>query len=148
MYFRFELIHQSRKSRARVGRIHTPHGIIDTPNFVGVGTNATMKAVDTIIANDLDLQLMFCNTYHLMLQPGTDVVKQAGGLHRFMHRTKPLITDSGGFQVFSLAYTSVKDELKSKGKKSINNAVLKISEDGVLFRSYRNGSDRKPPINY
>lgn len=139
MYFRFELIHQSRKSRARVGRIHTPHGIIDTPHFVGVGTNATMKVIDTAISSDLDLQLMFCNTYHLMLQPGTEVIKKAGGIHKFMNRTKPVITDSGGFQVFSLAYTSVKDELKSKGKKSINNAVLKISEDGVLFRSYRNG---------
>jgi queuine tRNA-ribosyltransferase len=139
MYFRFELIHQSHRSRARVGRIHTPHGIIDTPNFVGVGTNATMKAIDTAILDTADLQLMFCNTYHLMLQPGTQVIKEAGGLHRFMNRTKPIITDSGGFQVFSLAYGTVKDELKSKGKKTSTNAVLKISEDGVLFRSYRNG---------
>jgi queuine tRNA-ribosyltransferase len=139
MHFRFELIHQSRRSRARVGRIHTPHGIIDTPNFVGVGTNATMKTIDTAIVDAADLQLMFCNTYHLMLQPGTQVIKEAGGLHRFMNRTKPLITDSGGFQVFSLAYGTVKDELKSKGKKTATNAVLKISEEGVLFRSYRNG---------
>lgn len=139
MYFRFELIHQSRISRARVGRIHTPHGIIDTPNFVGVGTNATMKSVDTALVDNIDLQLMFCNTYHLILQPGTDVIKQAGGLHNFINRNKPIITDSGGFQVFSLAYGTVKDELKSRGKKTINNAVLKISEEGVLFRSYRNG---------
>ncbi len=69
--FRFELIHKSKKSRARVGRIHTPHGIIDTPNFVAVGTNATLKALDNSVVNDIGLQLMFCNTYHLMVQPGT-----------------------------------------------------------------------------
>ncbi len=137
--FKFEIVHQSKKSRARVGRIHTPHGIIDTPNFVAVGTNATLKALDTKTVDELGLQLMFCNTYHLMLQPGADVVAQAGGLHRFMNRSMPLITDSGGFQVFSLMYGTVKDELKSKGTKKGDNAVLKISEDGVLFRSYRDG---------
>ncbi len=137
--FKFELIHQSSKSRARVGRIHTPHGIIDTPNFVAVGTNGSLKALDSKMAEDIGLQLMFCNTYHLMLQPGTDVVKKAGGLHTFINRNKPIITDSGGFQVFSLAYGGVKDELKSKGKKKTDNGVLKISEEGVLFRSYRNG---------
>ena len=118
--FKFELIHQSKKSRARVGRIHTPHGIIDTPNFVGVGTNATLKAVDTVAANNIGLQLMFCNTYHLMLQPGTQTVKQAGGLHQFMNRNMPLITDSGGFQVFSLTYGTVNNELKSSGQKKRN----------------------------
>ncbi len=137
--FKFELIHQSSKSRARVGRIHTPHGIIDTPNFVAVGTNGSLKALDSKMAEEIGLQLMFCNTYHLMLQPGTDVVKKAGGLHTFINRNKPIITDSGGFQVFSLAYGGVKDELKSKGKKKSDNGVLKISEEGVLFRSYRNG---------
>jgi len=137
--FRFEIIHQSRKSRARVGRIHTPHGIIDTPNFVAVGTNATLKALDTTVADSLGLQLMFCNTYHLMLQPGSQTVKNAGGLHKFMHRTMPLITDSGGFQVFSLMYGGVESELKSSGQKKHDNSVLKVSEEGVLFRSYRNG---------
>ena len=137
--FRFELIHQSRTSRARVGRIHTPHGIIDTPNFVAVGTNGALKAVESALTDELDLQLMFCNTYHLMLQPGTELVKQAGGLHTFIGRKKPIITDSGGFQVFSLMYGTVKDELKSKGQKIADNAVLKINEDGVLFRSYRDG---------
>jgi len=137
--FRFELIHQSKHSRARVGRIHTPHGIIDTPHFVGVGTNATLKALDSATTQELGLQLMFCNTYHLMLQPGTEVVKKAGGLHSFIGRSMPIITDSGGFQVFSLAYGSVKDELKSRGKKKLDNSVIKISEEGVLFRSYRDG---------
>lgn len=137
--FSFELIYQSSKSRARVGRIHTPHGIIDTPNFVAVGTNATLKAIDSELATQLGLQLMFCNTYHLMLQPGATVIKQAGGLHKFINRQGPIITDSGGFQVFSLAYGTVNDELKSKGKKKHDGSVLSISEDGVLFRSYRNG---------
>lgn len=139
-YFTFKLIHQSKKSRARVGQIHTPHGIIDTPNFVGVGTNAALKSVDANLVSEIGLQLMFCNTYHLMLQPGTDVIKQAGGLHSFMNRNKPIITDSGGFQVFSLAYGTVKDELKSRGQKKGDNLVLKTSEDGVLFRSYRDGT--------
>jgi queuine tRNA-ribosyltransferase len=132
--FRFEIIYQSRKSRARVGRIYTPHGIIDTPNFVAVGTNATIKALDTTVVDSLGIQLMFCNTYHLMLQPGSEIVKKAGGLHAFMHRTMPLITDSGGFQVFSLMYGGVESELKSSGQKKHNNSVLKVSEEGVLFR--------------
>ncbi len=138
--FRFEVIHQSKKSKARVGRIHTPHGIIETPHFVAVGTNATIKALDATALDELDLQLMFCNTYHLMLQPGTEIVRKAGGLHRFMNRQKPIITDSGGFQVFSLAYGSVTGELKSSGKKQNNSSVMKITEDGVIFRSYRDGS--------
>jgi queuine tRNA-ribosyltransferase len=139
-YFRFELIHRSKKSRARVGRIHTPHGIIDTPNFVAVGTNGTIKALDNALVHDLGLQLMFCNTYHLLLQPGTEVVRKAGGLHSFIHRSLPIITDSGGFQVFSLAYGSVADELKSRGTKKQEGSVLKITEEGVLFRSYRDGA--------
>ena len=138
--FKFELIHQSRKSRARVGRIHTPHGIIDTPGFVAVGTNATLKAVDSEMVNSIGLQLMFCNTYHLILQPGSETVEKAGGLHKFINRDKPIITDSGGFQVFSLAYGTVNDELKSKGKKKDNGSVVKINEEGVLFRSYRDGN--------
>lgn len=139
-YFTFEIIYQSKKSRARVGRIHTPHGIIDTPNFVAVGTNGTLKALDNAFLNNLDQQLMFCNTYHLLLHPGPDVVASAGGLHTFIGRNKPIITDSGGFQVFSLAYGGVACELKSKGQKNIKNSVLKITEDGVTFQSYRDGS--------
>lgn len=138
--FFFELLYQSSKSRARLGRIHTPHGIIDTPNFVAVGTNATLKAVDNSVVNNIGLQLMFCNTYHLMLQPGTQLIKNAGGLHKFINRPLPIITDSGGFQVFSLAYGTVKDELKSKGAKKLDNGVISITEDGVIFRSYRDGT--------
>jgi queuine tRNA-ribosyltransferase len=138
--FRFELLHTSKKSKARAGVLHTPHGVIHTPNFVAVGTNGTIKALDNVTVDSIGLELMFCNTYHLLLQPGTQVVKQAGGLHKFIKRNLPIITDSGGFQVFSLAYGSVADELKSKGKKKIENSVLKITEEGVLFRSYIDGT--------
>lgn len=140
MTFKFEILHQSTKSRARVGRIHTPHGIIDTPGFVAVGTNGTLKALDNVSVSETGLQLMFCNTYHMMLQPGTKIVKEAGGLHKFIKRDLPIITDSGGFQVFSLAYGSVASELKSQGTKKSDGSVLKITEEGVLFRSYRDGS--------
>jgi len=136
----FEIVHASKKSRARVGKIHTPHGVIDTPSFVAVGTNGTIKALDSSSLEEIGLQLMFCNTYHLLLQPGTKVVKEAGGLHKFMGRKLPIITDSGGFQVFSLAYGSVASELKSRGTKKTDGSVLKITEEGVLFRSYRDGA--------
>lgn len=139
-YFSFKVIHQSTKSRARVGQIITPHGVIDTPGFVPVGTNGAMKAIDSVLLESIGVQLMFCNTYHLMLQPGADIVAQAGGLHTFMNRTSPLITDSGGFQVFSLMYGGVARELKSQGTKAHSNSVVKINEDGVTFRSYRDGA--------
>lgn len=137
--FKFELLHTSTQSRARVGRIHTPHGVIDTPNFVAVGTNGTLKALDNAMVSNIGLQLMFCNTYHLLLQPGPEVIEKAGGIHRFINRSLPIITDSGGFQVFSLAYGSVADELKSKGTKKQGGSVMKITDEGVLFRSYRDG---------
>lgn len=137
--FHFEILYQSKRSRARVGRIHTPHGIIDTPNFVGVGTNGSMKTLHNHDVSKSGLQLMFCNTYHFMVQPGTELVKEAGGLHRFIQRHQPIITDSGGFQVFSLAYSHVAKELKGQGGKKHASSVLKITEEGVLFRSYRDG---------
>lgn len=137
---KFEILHTSKKSKARVGKIHTPHGIIDTPNFVAVGTNGTLKALDNQTVHEIGLQLMFCNTYHLLLQPGPDTIQKAGGLHQFINRSMPIITDSGGFQVFSLAYGSVASELKSSGQKKNDGSVIKITEEGVLFRSYRDGN--------
>ena len=139
--FRFELIHQSRRSRARVGRIHTPHGVIETPNFVPVGTNACVKSLTGPIVDELDVQLLFANTYHLMVQPGEDTVAKMGGIHSFMKRDKPIITDSGGFQVFSLAYGGVAQEIKSKGTKSGASSIIRIREEGVWFRSYRDGRE-------
>ena len=138
--FRFEILHRSTRSQARVGRIETPHGVIDTPSFVAVGTNGTIKGLDNDMVDAIGLQLMFCNTYHLLLQPGAEMVRRAGGLHRFINRKLPIITDSGGFQVFSLAYGSVADELKSRGTKKTDGHVLKINEEGVSFRSYRDGT--------
>lgn len=138
--FRFEIIHKSKKSGARVGRIYTPHGIIDTPGFVAVGTNGTLKALDNATLDELGLQLMFANTYHLILHPGSKLISQAGGIHKFANRKNPIITDSGGFQVFSLAYGGVAQELKSKGQKKHDNSIIKINEEGVLFRSYRDGA--------
>lgn len=150
-FFRFELLHQSSKSQARVGRIHTPHGIIDTPGFVAVATNGALKGVDFKTADDdAGQQLIFSNTYHLMIHPGSDIVRDAGGIHKWTGRhDRPFITDSGGFQVFSLAYGSVHDELSSKGelkrsggkKKQAgkHSDMVKVSEDGAIFRSYRDG---------
>eukprot|EP00584_Thalassiosira_punctigera_P000749 CAMPEP_0172532368 /NCGR_PEP_ID=MMETSP1067-20121228/5450_1 /TAXON_ID=265564 ORGANISM="Thalassiosira punctigera, Strain Tpunct2005C2" /NCGR_SAMPLE_ID=MMETSP1067 /ASSEMBLY_ACC=CAM_ASM_000444 /LENGTH=523 /DNA_ID=CAMNT_0013316875 /DNA_START=145 /DNA_END=1716 /DNA_ORIENTATION=- len=169
-FFRFEILHESSKSMARVGRIHTPHGVIDTPGYVAVATNAALKGVDfrdvdTMAADGQQLhegqQLVFCNTYHLLLQPGTEVVEGAGGLHTFMNRRdRPLITDSGGFQVFSLAYGSVHEELSTGGelKRASNKGrnrktshanggdpstssapPVRVTEEGAVFRSYRDG---------
>ena len=155
-FFAFEILHQSKKSQARVGRIHTPHGTIDTPGFVAVATNAALKGVDFRDADAVGQQLIFANTYHLLLHPGPDIIEEAGGIHKFTRREKPFITDSGGFQVFSLAYGSVHEELSSKGelkrasakaknKDGYNEHVVgadavKVSEEGVIFRSYRDGS--------
>jgi queuine tRNA-ribosyltransferase len=146
-WFRFEVVHESRKSRARVGRIHTPHGVVDTPVFVPVGTVAALKHVPLALADAVGMQLMFVNTYHMLLL-NPQAVALAGGLHRFMGRPdRPLITDSGGFQVFSLQHGGVTEELASRGelKRAVQRAaagkapVVKVSEDGVLFRSYRDG---------
>jgi len=147
--FSFDIIHTSKKSNARAGIINTPHGQIHTPAFVGVATNAALKCLTQTQVTDAGQQIMFCNTYHLLLHPGKDTVKQAGGLHTFMNWNKPIITDSGGFQVFSLKYGTVHEEvhrqapsLKRASGRSMNtrSLVLNISEEGVLFESYRDGS--------
>jgi queuine tRNA-ribosyltransferase len=144
-FFRFELVHQSSKSAARVGRIHTPHGVIDTPAFVAVGTNGALKAVPHQALADAGVDMMFANTYHLTLQPGPDVVARAGGLHRFVGRDAPIITDSGGFQVFSLARPSEDDRKEMKSRrvtkhKDAAGLLLEVNESGVLFKSYRDGA--------
>lgn len=137
--FRFEVLKRSRISRARVGRIHTPHGVIETPHFVPVGTNGVMKALTADQLDELSVGLIFCNTYHLVVQPGTEAIEAAGGLHSFMKRSAPIITDSGGFQVFSLAYGGVAAELKRQGGREARDGVVSLKESGVTFRSYRDG---------
>jgi queuine tRNA-ribosyltransferase len=107
---------------ARAGRITTPHGVIETPVFMPVGTQATVKSVSPDELRDLRAQIILSNTYHLYLRPGTDVIEEFGGLHGFMAWDRPILTDSGGFQVFSLAHNR------------------KISDEGVTFKSHIDGS--------
>ena len=153
-FFRFELIHKSSKSMARVGRLHTPHGVIDTPSYVPVATNAALKGVDfRLLDAGGGSQLVFSNTYHLLLHPGREIIRDAGGIHKFTNRDSPFITDSGGFQVFSLAYGSVQIERNQdlselKRGKTLNKPFwhndsqhpVQITEDGVHFTSYRDNS--------
>jgi len=118
----FELIQRDGATRARRGRLTTPRGLVETPVFMPVGTAATVKAVKPDDVKELGAQMILANTYHLYLRPGCDVVEKAGGLHTFMGWDGPILTDSGGFQVFSLA------------------ALSKITEDGVEFASHVDGS--------
>ena len=123
--FEFELIHQDPKTAARRGCLHTPHGDIQTPIFMPVGTQATVKGITNAQLHDLDAQIILANTYHLYLRPGTELIKEAGGVHGFMNWDRPVLTDSGGFQIFSLADT------------------LKLDADGVRFRSIVDGSKHR-----
>jgi queuine tRNA-ribosyltransferase len=109
-------------TKARAGVFHTPHGIVETPRFMPVGTLATVKGVIPQQLEAANSQMILANTYHLHLQPGEDIIREAGGLHRFMAWDKPILTDSGGFQVFSLS------------------EMRKITEEGVIFKSPRDGS--------
>ena len=118
----FKLIKTSKKTRARVGEIHTPHGVIETPVFMPVGTQGTVKGVATDILDRCGTQILLGNTYHLALRPGKDVLQSLGGLHSFMNWHKPILTDSGGYQVFSLS------------------GMRTITEQGVTFRSHIDGS--------
>jgi queuine tRNA-ribosyltransferase len=120
--FRFELLHTDPASSARRGRLTTPHGVIETPIFMPVGTHAAMKAMTPAQVGETGAQIILSNTYHLHLKPGEGLIQKAGGLHRFMNWEKPILTDSGGFQVFSLP------------KK-------KITETGVFFRHEVTGEE-------
>ncbi|MBD2844588.1 tRNA guanosine(34) transglycosylase Tgt [Paenibacillus sp. IB182496] len=124
MAIRYELIKVCKQSGARLGRIHTPHGVIDTPTFMPVGTQATVKTMSPEELKTMEAHIILSNTYHLFLRPGHELIARAGGLHRFMNWDRPILTDSGGFQVFSLS------------------GMRKISEEGVQFRSHLNG-DKK-----
>lgn len=118
----YELIKKDSRTKARRGRVNTPHGPIETPVFMPVGTAGTVKAMKPEEVRDMGAQIILGNTYHLYLRPGHEVVKVAGGLHKFMNWERAILTDSGGFQVFSLG------------------AMRKISEEGVEFRSHIDGS--------
>ncbi len=118
----YELLKEDTRTRARRSRIHTPHGTIETPVFMPVGTAATVKAMRPEDVKETGAEIILSNTYHLYLRPGHDIVREAGGLHKFMNWDKPILTDSGGFQVFSLG------------------SMRKITEEGVKFRSHIDGS--------
>jgi len=120
--FKYELIKKDTQSRARLGKITTPHGEIETPVFMPVGTQATVKAMTPDELRDINATIILSNTYHLYLRPGHELVKEAGGLHGFMNWDRAILTDSGGFQVFSLG------------------DLRKIEEKGVTFRSHLDGS--------
>ncbi|TLG74343.1 tRNA guanosine(34) transglycosylase Tgt [Culicoidibacter larvae] len=119
---RYELLHTCKQTGARLGRLHTPHGVIETPIFMPVGTLATVKTLSPEELKEMGAQIILSNTYHLHIRPGDDIVHEAGGLHKFMNWDRPILTDSGGFQVFSLG------------------DLRKIEEDGVYFRNHLNGS--------
>src|SRR5437762_14006894 len=118
----FELLKTDPGSKARLGRLTTPHGVVDTPVFMSVGTQGSVKALDPRELREMGAQIILGNTYHLNIRPGLDILRAAGGLHRFMNWPGPILTDSGGFQVFSLA------------------TIREIREHGVEFRSHLDGS--------
>jgi len=120
-YFSFKVIHKDKHTNARAGEIHTPHGVIPTPVFMPVGTHGAIKALQPCFLEKMNAPILLSNTYHLHLSPGSKLVKKAGGLHKFMAWDRPILTDSGGFQVFSLQKKSIKEEgaefKDHKGKK-------------------------------
>lgn len=117
----YEHIKTCKQTGARLGIVHTPHGSFETPTFMPVGTQATVKTMSPEDLKEMNAGIILSNTYHLWLRPGNDIVKEAGGLHKFMNWDKPILTDSGGFQVFSLS------------------KFRKIEEEGVHFRNHLNG---------
>jgi queuine tRNA-ribosyltransferase len=118
--FNFHL--KAKQGKARAGLFHTPHGEVETPIFMPVGTQATVKAVTPAQLDEIGVQILLANTYHLFIRPGADLIAQLGGLHAFMNWQKPILTDSGGFQVFSLS------------------DLRKITDEGVMFKSHLDGS--------
>lgn len=119
---RYELIKKCKQTGARLGIVHTPHGSFETPVFMPVGTQATVKGMSPDELKEIDAKIILSNTYHLYMRPGNDLIREAGGLHKFMNWDRPILTDSGGFQVFSLS------DLRN------------IKEEGVTFRSHIDGS--------
>lgn len=120
--FKYEIIKECKQSGARIGELTTPHGIIETPVFMPVGTKATVKGLSPEELKELGATIILSNTYHLYLRPGEGVIERAGGLHKFMNWDRPILTDSGGFQVFSLS------------------TLRKMTEEGVIFNSFIDGS--------
>ena len=130
----------SKNTKARIGEITTPHGLIKTPAFIFCATKGALKSFSTNQAKENNTQVILSNTYHLMIQPGSELIAKHGGLHKFMSWEGPMLTDSGGFQIFSLGHGSVADEIKGSSNIKRNKSLLNISEEGSLFKSYLDGS--------
>ena len=137
--FNFEIVKNSEKSSARLGVVHTAHGNINTPGFIFCATKANIKGLTIDKIKEAKTQIILSNTYHLMLQPGSDVVREAGGLHKFTGWDGPMFTDSGGFQIFSLGYGGVEAEIKGSQLPQGKKTMLSLSENGAKFRSYIDG---------
>ena len=135
-------------SRARTGTLRLAHGDVQTPAFVPLATKGAVKTLEPREVAALGYELILGNTFHLLLSPGPELVRELGGLHEFMRWNGPIITDSGGFQVFSMGHGGVADEIKGRGRSRAGGhdgstgAILSISEDGVRFRSYVDGRER------
>jgi queuine tRNA-ribosyltransferase len=127
---------------ARAGVLHTPHGSVETPAFIPLATKGTVRGLESREVAELGFELVLGNTYHLFVSPGAERIAEAGGLGSFMGWDRALITDSGGFQVFSLAHGGVADEVKGKGRPGgEHGSVVSIEEEGVRFRSYKDGRE-------
>lgn len=138
--FAFDIQCRDTQSAARVGVLKTPHGNIETPNYIFCGTKATVKGVSPAQLIEAKTDIILSNTYHLMLQPGADLVEKMGGLHKFMNWHGPLLTDSGGFQVFSLGEGTMANEIKGRSEKGYDNKnLISITEEGCVFKSYIDG---------
>jgi len=138
----FTITARDSASRARVGTLQTPHGTVQTPVFMPVGTRASVKSLTPDELHAHHAQIILGNTYHLYLQPGHELIARMGGLHRFMAWDGPILTDSGGFQVFSLVYGGIADEIKGRrpAHPDTMRDMVKVTEDAVIFRSYHDGS--------
>ena len=139
--FSYEVLHQCPNTKARVGRFYTPHGVVDTPRFMPVGTAATVKGISIDQLRSTGAQMVLSNTFHLHLQPGEAVVAAAGGLHRFMGWHAPMLTDSGGFQVFSLASLNAISELGVTFKSPRDGLVVELTPERVMAIQNSLGAD-------
>ena len=132
----------NRHGKARTGYLHTNHGIVETPAFIFCATKAAIKCVTADQLRLHETQIILSNTYHLMLQPGSSLVKEMGGLQQFTNWNGPMLTDSGGFQIFSLGHGSVADEIKGRRTRR-HQTLVKLDEDGATFKSYINGQTHR-----
>ena len=137
----YELKHVCKQSGARYGILHTPHGDVETPMFMPVGTLSTVKGISPEMLKEMHSQVILANTYHLWLRPGEDVIEKAGGLHKFMNYDGPMLTDSGGFQVFSLGKTRKIEEEGVKFKSIIDGSALFLSPEKAIEIQNKLGAD-------